>query len=316
VGYYQRTQTLAFSLILVVPLLLIYEVWLLQAQPDIVNAAGVMAHVPFEYLHQILVNLGGITFFSVSLLFNSVMVLILVVAFVQTKKDSENKFGSIPIHLLEAGVYGFFLGHVVVFVMNLLPSAGFSPLAMSPSLPQSIDPIMLSIGAGVYEELVFRLILVGGLYFLGILVFEKEQFAKAAVIVAVFGLITTAIYELAVPGVGDSWNSFCSAYVGHAPYVLGASILVLFAFCILVATCRKLQMTPKFAVACVSVLVGSLVFSAFHHIGHHGDALVWDVFTFRFLAGAILAAIFQFRGLAVAVYTHVIYDILVVAFYS
>jgi hypothetical protein len=200
--------------------------------------------------------------------------------------------------------------------MNLVPSFRFSPLAMSPTLPQSLDPVMLSIAAGVYEELVFRLVLVGGLYFIGILVFEKEQFAKAAVIVAVFGLITTAIYELAVPGVGNSWAGFSAAYIDHAPYVLGASILVLFAFCLLIATCRKLQMTPKFATACVSVLIGSLVFSAFHHIGHHGDPWVWDVFTFRFLAGGILAAIFQFRGLAVAVYTHVIYDVLVVAFYS
>lgn len=315
-GYYQRTQTLAFSLILVVPLLLIYEVWLFKVQPEVVNAAGVMAHVPFEYLQQILVNLGGIKFVSVSLLFNAVMVILLLVAFVHTRKQSESQFGAIPVLLVEAGVYGFFLGHVVVFLMKLIPSIRFSPLAMSPTLPRSLDPVMLSIGAGVYEELVFRLILVGGLYFIGILVFEREQFAKAAAIVTVSVLITTGIYELAQPGIGDSWVRFRGAYVRHAPYALGASILVLFAFCTLIAICRKLQMPPKLATACISILIGSLVFSAFHHIGHHGDPLVWDVFTFRFLAGSILAAIFQFRGLAVAVYTHVIYDILVVAFYS
>jgi len=40
---------------------------------------------------------------------------------------------------------------------------------------------------------------------------------------------------------------------------------------------------------------------------------VW-VFTFRFLAGILFGLLFWFRGFAVAVYTHAIYDIVVLVF--
>lgn len=61
----------------------------------------------------------------------------------------------------------------------------------------------------------------------------------------------------------------------------------------------------------VSALVSSLLFSAVHYIGSLGDDLELVSFTFRFLGGLYLAAVFRFRGFAVAVYTHTLYDLLV-----
>jgi membrane protease YdiL (CAAX protease family) len=63
--------------------------------------------------------------------------------------------------------------------------------------------------------------------------------------------------------------------------------------------------------ALLSALVSSLVFSAIHYVGPFGDPFTLVSFTFRVLAGLYLAAVYRFRGFAVAVYTHFIYDVIV-----
>ena len=49
-----------------------------------------------------------------------------------------------------------------------------------------------------------------------------------------------------------------------------------------------------------------------HYIGMAGDSFSVGTFLFRAVAGVILSAIFIFRGLGIAVYTHAIYDILII----
>jgi membrane protease YdiL (CAAX protease family) len=63
--------------------------------------------------------------------------------------------------------------------------------------------------------------------------------------------------------------------------------------------------------AWLAAIVSSLIFSAIHYIGPLGDDFHIVSFTFRFLAGLYLAAVYRFRGFAVAVYTHAIYDVFV-----
>jgi membrane protease YdiL (CAAX protease family) len=99
----------------------------------------------------------------------------------------------------------------------------------------------LSIGAGLYEELVFRLILMGGMFWAGVR--------------------------------GLNWPGWLSAIA--------------------------------------ALLISSLAFSAVHHVGSLGEPFVLGVFMFRFFAGIVLAVIFYARGFAVAVYTHAIYDVIV-----
>lgn len=63
--------------------------------------------------------------------------------------------------------------------------------------------------------------------------------------------------------------------------------------------------------ALVMALVSSLVFSAIHYVGPFGDPFRLDSFFFRALAGLYLAGVYRWRGFAVAVYTHAIYDLIV-----
>jgi Type II CAAX prenyl endopeptidase Rce1-like len=60
-----------------------------------------------------------------------------------------------------------------------------------------------------------------------------------------------------------------------------------------------------------AILVTSLIFSAAHYVGPHGQA--WDIstFLFRTVAGGFFAVLFVYRGFGIAAGTHALYDILV-----
>jgi hypothetical protein len=60
-----------------------------------------------------------------------------------------------------------------------------------------------------------------------------------------------------------------------------------------------------------AVAVTSIIFSAAHYIGPHGDALDAFTFFFRFTAGAFFAVLFVYRGFGIAAGTHALYDIFV-----
>src|SRR5690606_21781116 len=67
---------------------------------------------------------------------------------------------------------------------------------------------------------------------------------------------------------------------------------------------KKLARLSEAKSAWIASLVSSLLFSAVHYIGPLGDPFELVSFTFRFLAGLYLAAVYRFRGFVVAVYTH------------
>jgi membrane protease YdiL (CAAX protease family) len=140
--------------------------------------------------------------------------------------------------LVESLVYAVLLAGLVSAIVGALFL--IVPLAQIHALPLPTK-LALSIGAGLYEELVFRVFLVGGLY---------------------LGL------RRVVP-----------------------------------------ERTRAYAIAAV---VGALIFSAVHYVGPFGDPFGLASFTFRFLFGLALNAVFLVRGFAAAAWTHALYDVLVV----
>jgi hypothetical protein len=163
-----------------------------------------------------------------------------------------------PPMVLESAIYALTLGSLIWFVMRKL--LGFAPLGLAGDPLQSLAPVqhlpplatstasepsgatafILSIGAGVHEELVFRLGMLSG---------------------------------------GAALLRVCR--LGH-----GVSIAIAF-------------------------VASSALFSAAHHVGAAGDPWALDVFVYRLLAGLLFAAIYYWRSLAHAVYTHALYDVYV-----
>jgi hypothetical protein len=69
------------------------------------------------------------------------------------------------------------------------------------------------------------------------------------------------------------------------------------------------RMHPKLAWISVGVLTSAL-FAFVHYIGPLGDKFSLASFAFRFFIGLALAAIYRFRGFAIAAWTHTLYDVL------
>jgi membrane protease YdiL (CAAX protease family) len=101
--------------------------------------------------------------------------------------------------------------------------------------------VMISLGAGLYEELLFRVVLVGALAWLA------------------------------------------RRLLGHAV-----------------------------AAGATAVVVGALVFSAFHYVGPHGDALELPSFAFRTVAGVLFSTLYLLRGFGITAWTHALYDLMLV----
>jgi hypothetical protein len=136
-------------------------------------------------------------------------------------------------------VFGLVIGTVTAKLLSLAPLA----IGTQPKMGVGAR-LMLSLGAGLYEELLFRVILVSGLLLL-------------------------------------------------ARRVLGFGTTLANAF---------------------AVVIGALIFSAFHYVGPFGDPLRLDSFAFRTIAGVAFSALYVFRGFGITAWTHALYDVWVLVF--
>ncbi|HEV7993336.1 MAG TPA: CPBP family intramembrane glutamic endopeptidase [Gemmatimonadaceae bacterium] len=67
----------------------------------------------------------------------------------------------------------------------------------------------------------------------------------------------------------------------------------------------------RFGAGTIAVIVGALLFSAFHYIGPLGEPLRLESFVFRTLAGLSFSALYLTRGFGISAWTHALYDVAV-----
>ena len=228
-------KNLLTSLVLVFPLFVIYQVGVLFTLP-LLNGADFLTVLLFRK-----VGLSPTAYLA----YTAALTVLFVIAVGVLRRKQRLDPGLIVPVVIESAIYALTMGSLIVFVMTRL--FGISPqLAVGGGggmiANQGLGTrAVMSIGAGVYEETVFRLLLLGGI----VALLEK---------------------------------------------VLGVS---------------------RWLAIAVAFVLSSLLFSAMHHIPPYGDPLHIGVFTFRFMAGLCFASLFWFRGFAVAVYTHALYDLYV-----
>lgn len=233
-SYWRDTRAPRYSLLYALPLLLLYEGLAAMLSGDAIsgvrNGADVLLKSAFLWF-------GGR---NGLLIFGAVLV---GVSALLVWRDLR-RGGTITARyfagmIAESVVYALLFGVVTGTLTSLILNAAF-PLAAGPM--QELDlptQLMISLGAGLYEELLFRVLLVSLL----------ARMAR----------------------VGFGW-------------VPGASGLF-------------------------AVLVGALIFSAFHYIGPYGDVLELGSFTFRAVAGVLFSALYLLRGFGITAWTHALYDV-------
>jgi membrane protease YdiL (CAAX protease family) len=228
-------KNLLTSLLLVFPLFLIYQIGVLFTLP-VLNGVDFLTVFLFRNVGLSMAAYLGYT--------AAVTVAFAVSVGVLRRRQRFDPRLIVPV-FIESAIYALTMGSLIIFVMTrifgispeLAGGGGGGLIAHQGFATRAV----MSIGAGVYEETVFRLLLMSGI---------------AALLGKVLGL-------------------------------------------------------GRWVAVTVALIVSALLFSAMHHIPPYGDPLHLGVFTFRFLAGICFGLLFWWRGFAVAVYTHALYDLYV-----
>jgi membrane protease YdiL (CAAX protease family) len=235
-AYHRATRTATFGFVSTLPLLALYEVGIVLANAGRPAPVRVGADV---WIKDLLAWMGVTGHLALGA---AVVVVGALVVWAERRKDVRLRRSYFAWMVGESLVYAVVVAFAVSMTVGLLVLAAPVAALAGPIEVGGLGlQLALSIGAGLYEELVFRVILVGGLF----LVLRRVMQGRTA------------------------------AYL-------------------------------------VAAVVGAAVFNAVHYVGAYGDAFTLASFTFRFLFGLALNALFLARGFGVAAWTHALYDVLIV----
>lgn len=236
--YLADTRAPRYSLLFALPLLLAYEGLARLLTGDAVAGVRNGADVLLKSLFIAVGGRDGLTVFGLLLL--GVAGWLVGRDLVKQGRPRLRWFGAM---LLESVVYALALGVVVGTLTRMLlhpPLVMVAGQGGTEIASWGLETqIMISLGAGLYEELLFRVILVGSLAWAG----------------------------------------------------------------------QRLLGWGRGAAGTVAVVLGALVFSAFHYVGVYGDPFAIESFTFRAIAGAVFSGMYLVRGFGVTAWTHALYDV-------
>jgi len=157
-GYFAATRRLSVSLLFSLPLLAVYElgVLLMRSEP---SAAAAMVKTPISWMQRHPTELLGS---NVALVVNSLLIVAVIAAVVRAKRLGALHLGTFAGMLGESAVYALLLGPAA-----LAPLVGrFELGGFRPQFDQFASKVFISAGAGFYEELFFRAILLGSIYYI------------------------------------------------------------------------------------------------------------------------------------------------------
>jgi len=228
-GYLRESRGLSLSVVSILPLVILYHCGIVQSGYAVRNMAEVWLEGP---LHLLGLHAAHVL--------NIALILALVAVLWRSDRTGSPTGLIVALIIAEGALYGLALFKGGQVVTDLI-TRGTSQVFFAINL-EAAGPLCLALGAGVYEELLFRLLLVGG----------------------------------------------------------GTWLL------------RKLFMWEKKWGLAVTLVASSLLFSAAHHIGPMGEPFEAYRFTFRAVCGLALGLVFALRGFGVAVWTHALYNAMVV----
>lgn len=192
--YFSTTHSLLYSYLISLPLLLLYEVLIFISQPDSEQIVRISVDIWIKTLF---------AYFSRDVLSITLILVALTGIYIlyrERKKLASLKFSYFMTMLVEASVYAFLLAVLItIAVSNLLQMAQVSPIESLTLLQQ----MALSLGAGLYEELFFRVILVSALLWVFKHFFSKKNIAYMLAI-----LLAALIFSLVhyVGSMGDPFT--------------------------------------------------------------------------------------------------------------
>jgi len=190
-SYFDVTRSGTYGFLAALPLWLAYEILILMANSARLGEIRVSADI---WIKRVLSSFGAAGMFGLGL---AVLIAGIAVFYWERKKNLPIRPRYLFMMPLESAVYAIALGWFVGTAIGIV-------FAMAPPQMAQIDgptQLALSLGAGLYEELVFRVLLVGVLFWL------LRKFSDKSVAYLSAALIGAAIFS-AVHYVGPFGDPF------------------------------------------------------------------------------------------------------------
>ena len=186
-SYFDETQRPVYSLILVLPFLLIYQVGVWWFRSDVINGGDALIQRLLSVL-------------SVHTAFAGVLLLLVCFIVWQVKTKASWK--------VESDKVGFLFLESLIFAELLFHLMGWISASSTTCRPAAAGrgplELVLYCGAGVYEELVFRVLLLGLLMLIMSKLFQMAEF-QAAIWAVVIGAVLFSLFHY-VGTHGDEWD--------------------------------------------------------------------------------------------------------------
>ncbi|MGH7593580.1 MAG: CPBP family intramembrane glutamic endopeptidase [Gemmatimonadales bacterium] len=191
--YFTDSRSPRYAVLFAAPLLVAYETfaWLLSSPgtPGVRNGADVMLKAPFV----LLAGSGGVIVFEVLLMTAGIW----LVAHDWRRHPGPLRWRVFALMLAESIALALIVG--VVLRLATATLLHYFVLARPANLGMPTQ-LMVSLGAGIYEELLFRVILVGGLSLLARRVFGWKPRGAAAFAVLLSALLFSSFHYIGAYG--------------------------------------------------------------------------------------------------------------------
>jgi membrane protease YdiL (CAAX protease family) len=216
VDYVQRTRELPVNLLFLMPWLVVYELCLLASASPVENAAA-------AWLKDLGQTLGREGLLAVTLLTCLLFCVVLLRRVGQAPGD-QGVYGGM---LVEGLVYGALLGVVSKALASTLPLGRMVPLAADgsglPALREWVETLGLAVGAGVFEEVAFRGLLLAGLLALLVHGVGADRATGGVLAVLASAWVFSSYHHWGLGG--EPWHPAVFAFRFWAGVALGALYL-------------------------------------------------------------------------------------------
>lgn len=216
--YVARTRSLPVNLLFLMPFLLVYQVAITFTQSPVDNAAA-------AWLRALWAALGPRGSMLATLLVAFGLGLVVCVRAREATRD-RGVYGGM---LIEGLCYGALLGTVANVLATRLPMERVVALSAHTGasslheLRHEFQALGLAIGAGIFEELMFRGVLLAGLFALLRHAVGTDRFTAAGLAVVVSAYVFSDYHHWGATG--EPYDAYVFAFRFHAGLLLGALFL-------------------------------------------------------------------------------------------
>tara|TARA_R110002124_G_scaffold134495_4_gene297274 strand:+ start:9470 stop:10195 length:726 start_codon:yes stop_codon:yes gene_type:complete len=202
--YFSDTKNLLYSFLISLPLFLAYELLILISQPD----ASQIVRISVDSWFKSIFSLLGVNAVSITLLV--VALLGMLILYKERDQLRRLRFKFFPMMIAESTVYAAIVTLIASFFISMIFAiSGSDPI----SSLSGLQKFALSLGAGLYEELFFRVILVSLLILVFNKLFNNKKWAATTVAIILSAFLFSLVHYIGSMGDPFTFSSFSYRFV-------------------------------------------------------------------------------------------------------